>query len=156
MNPAVLHKHFHAIERDVQAIVLDIFRQYDVYYKNSSTRVDLHTVCASVERQCAAATRNGKRCTQQPAFSSMYCKRHRSNEHATLEATPSVHTVDIVPMTTECGGESGRRKVFVDDSFYSIDEMYMYDLATGARVGYIEDGRYMLTDDPFILGESAA
>lgn len=42
------------------------------------------------------------------------------------------------------------RKKFIDDSFYWIDDKFIYDMNYN-KVGYIDNNSYILTSDPFIL-----
>jgi hypothetical protein len=42
-------------------------------------------------------------------------------------------------------------KKFIEDSFYLIDNKYIYNPETMTKVGYIDNNEYILTSDPFIL-----
>jgi hypothetical protein len=44
-------------------------------------------------------------------------------------------------------------KKFIHDSHYIIDDEFIYDLETLEKVGYINKGKYIFTDDPFILSK---
>jgi hypothetical protein len=46
---------------------------------------------------------------------------------------------------------NGVEKRMVDGSFYYVDSKYIYDMNTFDKVGYVENSKYVLTDDPFEL-----
>lgn len=47
--------------------------------------------------------------------------------------------------------EKDLKKKFIDDAFYLIDDKFIYDNKTLERVGIIDNNKYILTLDPFIL-----
>ena len=46
--------------------------------------------------------------------------------------------------------ESSLTKKFIEDTFYYVDQQYVYDLNL-EKVGYMDEGTCVLTSDPFIL-----
>lgn len=44
------------------------------------------------------------------------------------------------------------QETLIDDAFYYTNTEYIYDKKSMQKVGYVEGDRYVLTDDPFVLG----
>jgi len=55
-----------------------------------------------------------------------------------------------------CAKPDNLKKIFIDDTFYLVDDKYVYDTLNKQRVGYVQSKiqgqiEYILTDDPFVL-----
>jgi hypothetical protein len=110
---------------------------------------------------CVAITKNGTQCTGAPSQNSKYCRRHQRqgmiakimSQQSKSSEEPDIGLVTLsVPNKGVMSGPL--KKVFIDDTFYLVDDTYIYHQDTTEKVGYINpDTRdFILTDDPFELG----
>jgi hypothetical protein len=158
-----------AIKKDISDIICMLMIDYDIKERgttNAATKEQLYQkIMAKFEMgdaYCCAVTKNGSKCTRKVQVGkTRYCGTHANIEilermyekkqnnvirdHVTKKEKVSISN-DIL---------SKMRKVFIEDSFFLVDEEYIYDKDTYEKVGYVEkdseDKKFVLTDDPFIL-----
>lgn len=160
-----LTSHLEKFKKEtVKKVVKDLLKKYVVLDKNMDkvNEEKLIKDLLSVEeiRRCNGVVNSGgcfTQCTRNAQGEEMYCKIHLKkyqNKLCSNQAQVSQEKLYIV--TTEHLDENDLancRKVFIDDSFYFVDDHFIYDNSnkTLMKVGYIDGGEYVLTDDPFIL-----
>jgi hypothetical protein len=54
-------------------------------------------------------------------------------------------------ISTQSKDKSLQQK-FIDNTFYYVDDEFVYDKETYEKVGYKQNNEYVLTFDPFLLG----
>ncbi|NBP01672.1 MAG: hypothetical protein EBU90_16360 [Proteobacteria bacterium] len=171
-----------ALKKDVQKIINYISVNFDVYKRGTQQLTgetelldQVLTALMIEEPLCAAITKNGSKCIRKAQAESKYCRQHAfkaftGNYTTPLHTTPlhTAHTLtnnqnELAGISfVECNPGDGMtnemaslKKHFIEDSFYWVDEQYIYDLNNYNRVGYIDtqtsNPEYVLTDDPFLL-----
>ena len=78
-------------------------------------------------------------------YCKLHYKKHRDENLKTFEET-------IKTLKSQHFDISYKTKKFINDSFYYIDDCYIYT-NEGIKVGIVKNDEYILTDDPFILNE---
>jgi len=118
-------------------------------------------------QMCAAVTKTGTKCCKRAADDTKYCKTHMSRaffdqlqqSQSQLQLQNPLqqsHSDQLpLPLQPEHTPEHYRLQL-IDDTFYYVDDHFIYDKHTLEKVGYIErnrteEGEFILTDDPFIL-----
>ncbi len=170
-----------AIKNDIETISKNLLCKFDIKFRGSNDLVSLEELqdyIFSPFRQeiaeqdfCCAVTTQGKRCTKRQQHNSIYCKTHAFkavlDNHSKIITTTTkkeYHQNVLVLLdqpgdknhTNDKNAGNFKHKQFIDDTFYMIDDAYIYDCNSMQKVGYIErDGvnqpKYVLTDDPFVL-----
>ena len=93
---------------------------------------------------------------------SKYCKIHNYLSFKEPEHDPEpIYQQTIFVISDKGNGndkgngkgidKSNYKKQLIDNSFYYIDDSFIYNTSTLEKVGYIENNEFILTDDPFIL-----
>ena len=167
----------HGIIKDIQKIADAITTTYKV--TNADNQVDSNELAIFISglfssytkpQSCSALTKNGTQCSGNVSNSSKYCKRHQRQgmiAHIMSRPSSSLDT-DIVIFNGNNNSSNSQssnpqlnanllKKQFIDDSFYFVDDKYIYHPDTLNKVGYISPttNDYILTDDPFELGDFA-
>lgn len=145
----ILSKASAAVNKDMLTLLGSIMERYDIVYKGTEKRVSMQELQMLLPRNCVAVSNTGNKCKAKCFNGSEYCMKHYkkgflSKIHVVQEEIKSQH--DIKP--------SQLTEVFLDDTFYLVDAQFIYDRSTLGKVGYVDDGQYILTDDPFILNLS--
>jgi rRNA pseudouridine-1189 N-methylase Emg1 (Nep1/Mra1 family) len=99
------------------------------------------------------------RCSKNASENFSYCKLHLKKEiHKKMyqsKETKEQQENKIVIIDAPSGQNDFNNKLekkFIQDSFYYIDSYFIYAIDDNRRVGIVEQGEYILTDDPFVLG----
>jgi hypothetical protein len=82
-----------------------------------------------------------------------YCKSHLHNICLQESNDDNCNLLEITFTQNKLNkniDESELQKVFIEDSFYFVDNKYIYD-NKNIKVGYILNKDFILTSDPFIL-----
>jgi hypothetical protein len=79
-----------------------------------------------------------------------YCKLHYKKHRDEHTKTNFIETIKA--LKSQQFDISSKTKKFINDSFYYIDDCYIYT-SEGIKVGIVNNNEYILTDDPFILNE---
>lgn len=154
---------------DISIIIDQLLEEYDIFYKDTETSVPRNILISRFKLQllnkdetnfCNGFSKNGNKCTNKTFEDSKYCKRHH---YLTFkEQFESNLKTDIVILDNNknenksCLDSSALQSKMIDDTFYYIDDQFIYEKDTLQKVGYIEidngNKNYILTSDPFILG----
>ena len=149
---------------DITKIVHNISNDFDIYYKETNTKVDMNIILNrfidvfSTNDEfiiCKGISQNGNKCLRR-ASETGYCKTHNYLFYKETRTSSSLYLIDEKKTMTPTSEYQTFTKKFIQDTFYYIDHNYIYDINTKEKVGYIErdtqnDIEYILTDDPFIL-----
>lgn len=152
------------IGKDIEEICNIIAMEYDVRDRNDNEKIISKQVLYNSimnyfgnDLFCCAQTANGSNCTRKAHANSKYCKIH-IQKYSTPRTSITTHRVTTPIYVVENRKPpsiqpSGMIKKLINDSFYFIDEKYIYDIETHEKVGYIKNNEHVLTDDPFVLDE---
>jgi hypothetical protein len=164
------------IKNDIYKIIDFIAVNFDVKIRGSDKILSpqsLHQYISNnfnilKSETCQGITTSGTRCSLKSYLNSKYCKKHQqlknpiinhyNNLHNLSNKTPILminekefNSNDILSFSDIDLNKLFTKKL-IDNTFYHIDHKYIYDIETNKKVGYIEDDKYILTDDPFELG----
>jgi hypothetical protein len=133
-----------------------ICKNYTIYDSDDNL-VDFETIqkqllFSKTLKRCVGTTNTSPvtQCTRNAVENYDYCRTHLYKMCLKTESVDDV-SFEIefnLNKVNEC--KNNLKKKLIDDSFYYIDEKFIYDTNYN-KVGYIEDERYILTSDPFIL-----
>lgn len=150
----VLTKATAALHKDIGGILTTITERYNIVYKGTDKRVPLEELeNLFLPRTCNVVSPNtGNRCRNKCYNGSNYCLKHYSRRFCeTGDAGATTSQLQLIQNGSNNLSCSKKEKMFIGDGFYLVDCQYIYDKNTGAKVGYIDDGEFIFTDDPFIL-----
>lgn len=155
-----------AIRNDMQSIVIGLMSEFDIRSKVDNKLIDNDRLLSKLlgmykvtnEEYCCAITKASKRCTRKSQPNSEYCKIHGYKTIIDKRKEEYIGDAQLyfVESNTKQIDKSLLQTEFINDSFYYVDEQYVYDIQSLDKVGYVEeedgtDKNYFLTDDPFIL-----
>lgn len=133
-----------------------ICKNYTIYDSDDNL-VDFETIqkqllVSKTLKRCIGTTSTSpvNQCTRNAVENYDYCRTHLYKMCLKTDCVDDV-SFEIefnLNKVNEC--KNNLKKKLIDDSFYYIDEKFIYDTHYN-KVGYIEDGKYILTSDPFIL-----
>lgn len=139
--------------KDINSIANVLIQDYDIYNKNNDKQKITHNEIfekiqnlfkppIQVINICCGITKSNTRCTRQPIENYKYCK-----SHVYQAIILSQDESEIIDTTLE--------KIYIKDQKYYINKKYIYDTnkQSKSKVGYIKNKEFILTDDPFLLGE---
>lgn len=158
---------------DISNIIDNLLEEYDIFYKDTSEKVKRGIILNKFKIDlldkreetnfCAGFSKNGNKCINKTFEDSKYCKRHhyltfkeQLNEY-TNNITNDIFILDNNEKTIKENdiNINDLKTKLINDTFYYIDEQFIYEKDTLQKVGYIENEldtkNYILTDDPFIL-----
>jgi hypothetical protein len=150
-----------AYTKDITSIIEDLFFEYDIYYKKTDTVVQKDIILRKFlsifekdieTKMCIGISKNGNKCCKPAQANSDFCKIHKYLEFkANLEKSQeNLFVIGDTQNMQHTNTENMKKKV-VDGSVYYVDTSFIYDTSTLERVGYVDNDKYILTDDPFIL-----
>jgi predicted transport protein len=158
-----------AYTKDIKEIIKNVFKKYDILYKNTSEPVlfdsFLNNFLFSVKEEipiCLGISQNGNKCCRKSQPYSNYCKIHfylefknKNEKKNSLENTSTIEYINKEKQEVEIENVKDLEKIFIEDSSYYKDNQFVYN-TTFEKVGYINNDngneKPVLTDDPFILG----
>lgn len=154
----VLSRATTALTKDIQSVIEVITQQYDIVYKGTEKKVSMEELERLLlpKTCCVVSPNTGSRCKGKCYNGSMYCSKHY-NKHIQQQltnkhASSQMDECDLHLVKGESGKIGGNaEEVFIEDAFYLVDSSFIYDKSTREKVGYIDNGEFVLTDDPFIL-----
>lgn len=164
-----------AYKKDIENSIDKLFENFDIFKRNTNELVDkkelINILLTPINIvYCSAATKSNTRCKNKAINNSNYCGKHlytnqnlkevlhcpkfllnqnkentnETNDFYLIENTgQKEYCVDIV--------KENLKKILINDSFYMIDDKWIYDISSYEKVGYIDGEEYILTNDPFIL-----
>lgn len=153
--------------KDMISMISMIYEECDVVERGTKkfiSKEDLIVRCKLGVRDniCKAMCQTGSKCIRKCVDGGEYCKMHiglsireKINNMVYIDEYKS-EEIELEELSDSVGSfkedNKGEMSIkFIEDVFYYVDERYIYDRVSRERVGYISDGRYILTDDPFIL-----
>jgi hypothetical protein len=146
--------------KDINSICCILCNEFNIYNKQHNEQVDSNNLYKFILTQfdiqnqiCCAITMSNTRCTRKCISESKYCKLHVSKQLLSKQQVQP--TIDILYISQQQSTNTTLEKQFIDDSFYYVDNKYIYD-ENYVKAGIIninELGKkdFILTDDPFIL-----
>lgn len=145
--------------KDITKVIDDIFYEYDIFYKDSKKSVDKDIFTRKFLKNdieedlkiCKGFSQNGNKCCRRSYGNSDYCKTHQYLQFQTNYQEKQNENLFIIESSKHIYDRSNFKKHQIDGTFYYIDESFIYDINSLERVGYIQNDKYILTDDPFIL-----
>lgn len=160
-----------AYENDINIIIDNLFDEYDILYKDTDTNVQKSIIINKFlsilgkshdEIICNGFSQNGNKCFRKANRNSQYCKTHnyltfKQQQQSTISSSGSVNKDMVILLQSKNEEEKPKlntnklKKQLIEDTFYYIDDLYIYSIDSLERVGYIDDSKFYLTDDPFIL-----
>ena len=153
-----------AYENDINFIIDNLFEEYDILYKDTNITVHKNIILNKFlsilgktqdDIICNGFSQNGNKCFRKASRDSEYCKTHSylafKQHNLTTKPSGTQDIVVFVPNNQDNININGLKKQLIEDTFYYIDDTYIYNIDSLERVGYIEDSKFYLTDDPFIL-----
>lgn len=152
-----------AYNADVETLILALGNDYDICVKGTTQKVDIQGIISKYKihaqtqthlANCCAVTKNGGLCSRKAIDGLDYCNLHRMASYFTQSKQKSpIKEIDFV-VTAPLANTNIKDlpKKFMNDEFFHYDNDYLYDTASHQRVGYRDDGDFVLTSDPFLLG----
>jgi hypothetical protein len=157
-----------AYKKDITVIIDNLFEEYDIHYKDTSTQVQKAIILnkfllilgsSREDIICKGVSQNGNKCCRKAQDGSEYCKTHSYLEFRQNLTTQKQHSeqqnVLFVIENENTNNlnidKSKLSKTLIEDTFYYTDDSFVYNTDSLERVGYVEHGKFFLTDDPFIL-----
>lgn len=158
LNP-MLEKYKKTITRD---IIKKIYEKYTIYDEdeNEINEKDikdyLDKLNNPIKKRCCGVSKTGvpKQCKSFAVTNFDYCKSHMMTYGVCrrLGAEPQ-ENIDVEICKNIVGEHidlSHLKMKFIEDSFYYVDTKFIYNKLK-QKVGYIDNGEFILTDDPYIL-----
>lgn len=170
---------------DLDKILDNMISEFDIYYRGSSEKVSKETLFEkfcfrssdttnNFINYCSAITNSGTPCSNKKYQNSKYCKKHMSKEliekyqerlsekYDQINQTYGIETIETIESHDNDIDITKLTKKFIEDTFYYIDDKFIYDTIDYRKVGYVdsqnfgnnktdEDHTFVLTEDPFIL-----
>ena len=160
------------LENQKKKLVKDIIKvlsnTYQIYDKNdnyiSSEILYKKLLEQKIVKRCVGITNSSPvaQCSKNAIENHDYCKSHMYKE--CLKSIKDENeddvkdNINIIIKSNGSNGsngsnrsnERGLSKIFIEDSFYFIDQKFVYDLDMN-KAGIVNYGYFILTSDPFIL-----
>lgn len=154
-----------AYTKDIIKLVEESFFEYDIFYKDTNQKVDKQNFLKKFlwifeendnqSKICNGFSQNGNKCYRRVFEDTNYCKTHQYlnfKKSETVKISNDIYFIDQSQSNFNNQLNINNLKTQeIDGSFYYIDNNFVYDKHTLERVGYVEQNKYFLTDDPFIL-----
>lgn len=142
----------------IKDMLKTLCKQYTIFDSNDN-EVDIdhlqkQFLFPKVVKRCIGTTNTNpvSQCSKNALDNYDYCKIHLYKiclSKQTDKEESYIPPIEFTCTTSEVELTQLRKK-FIEDSFYFIDDKFIYD-ASNNKVGYISNGEYILTSDPFIL-----
>jgi hypothetical protein len=145
-----------------KSIVKNIFKNKIICNKNGEilNEQELLDIVSNKIEKCTGVTISNNipsQCSKNGVFEG-YCKQHYNkyfDKDKLKDKLENKETYDFIyESESESESESIEPKIkkFINDSFYYIDDNFIYlSNLSNTKVGYIKNGEYVLSDDPFLL-----
>lgn len=147
-------------KRIIKDLIKNLCKDYTIYDTDDnlidSDVLYKRILTPKTVKRCIGVTNTNpvSQCSRNAIDNYDYCKTHlykmclQSNEDE--DVLSSLTNIEYLSMPQVENDYKNLKKKFIDDSFYYIDEKYIYD-SSYSKVGYIQNNNYILTNDPFIL-----
>ena len=144
----------------IKQFIKTVYKNYQIYDENdnivSEKDIEQLFLKPKIIKRCIGTTNTTPimQCSRNAIENSDYCKTH-IYKMGILKQDKSESSVEFKIIKNEQNKELLKNKQFIkkfiEDSFYLIDNKYIYNPDNMSRVGYIDNNEYILTSDPFIL-----
>lgn len=131
-----------------------IYEKYIIMDKHGNFIDKNNLKLENINKRCIGVLSNYKQCNKIALSDNEYCKTHLfSNKMSTFNNKSNDKDTDIIIQTQkECLNLSNNlKKQFIEDTFFWIDDKYIYDIDSYEKVGIIIDNQFKLTSDPYLL-----
>lgn len=130
-----------------------IYEKYIIMDKHGNFIDKNNLKLENINKRCIGVLSNYKQCNKTALSDNEYCKTHLfSNKMSTFNNKSNDTDTDIIIQTQkECLNLSNKKKQFIEDTFFWIDDKYIYDIDSYKKVGIIIDNQFKLTSDPYLL-----
>jgi hypothetical protein len=163
INP-LLEKYKKTITRD---IIKKLYEKYSIYDEDENEISEkeikdyLEKLNNPTKKRCCGVSKTGvpKQCKSFAVTNFDYCKNHMMTYGAcsSLRRKNEIEeNIDVEICKNTVGDDidlSHLKMKFIEDSFYYIDKSFIYNKLK-QKVGYIDNGEFILTDDPYILNNN--
>jgi hypothetical protein len=155
----ISYKEYILLKKRIQKeLITYLYNNYSVYDKNNIciTKNEFEQQLYST-KQCVGLLKNYKQCTKNALSEQNYCSIHihkyKSKEQEIKNVLDIDNNQEIQLETKEefVLDKNTLKKKFIEDTFYYIDDKFIYDMSNLDKVGYIKDDFFHLTTDPFLL-----
>lgn len=156
INP-LLEKYKNSIITDT---IKKLYEKYTIYDEdeNEINEKDikdyLEKLNNPVKKRCCGVSKTGvpKQCKSFAVTNFDYCKSHMMTYGtcSSLRHKEENIDVEIVGQNPHHIDLSHLKMKFIEDSFYYVDKCFIYNKLK-QKVGYLDNGEFILTDDPYIL-----
>jgi hypothetical protein len=150
-------------KRITRDVIKTLYKNYKVY-DCDNVLMDIETLQKEILtpktiKRCIGATNTTpiSQCSRNAIENYDYCKTHlykiclNSQESTCKKNLPIEFNINSSNDNSISQEKCNLKKKFIDDSFYFIDNKFIYDTKNHIKVGYIHNNEYILTSDPFLL-----
>jgi len=165
-----------AYKKDIDKIIDILIQEYDICKRDTNEQITKNELKSIFFKNyeikyCSAVTKNGLQCKHKVLNDSLYCNKHiysmqnfknfihknyeteSQNQEIQNDNKNLIFIQENDKNVTECKiNKRNLKNVLIENEFYLIDEKWIYDKNTMEKMGYIENNEYILTSDPFIIG----
>ena len=152
-----------AFKKDLDTIINNLLSEFDICHKGTKNKINkeilINKLSSSLKinsNNCCAVTKNGNKCSKKTIDeNSKYCYNHIKND--SIERITQNEDFYLIKNNEDNLNKLDKSdtlnyiKKYIDDSFYLIDDKFIYEQETLEKVGYIDNNEFILTSDPFIL-----
>ena len=153
----MLYKEYVTLKKKIQKeFIQQLYNKYLVFDKDGN-QVSINNFSLELFKQCSGINQNNKQCQHNALINGNYCTTHfKKYVKENIVKQKNKQEVESLSICTNTINKSyidkeTLKKRFIDDSFYYIDDKYIYDIHSLEKLGYIQNNRFILTNDPFIL-----
>lgn len=161
LNP-MLEKYKNSIITDT---IKKLYEKYTIYDEDENEITEkeikdyLKKINNPIKKRCCGVSKSSgvpKQCKSFAVTNFDYCKNHMMTYGAcsSLRRKNEIEENIDVEICKNIVGEhidlSNLKMKFIEDSFYYIDKSFIYNKLK-QKVGYLDNGEFILTDDPYIL-----
>lgn len=145
----------------IKDMLKTLCKQYTIFDSNDNEvnidSLQKQFLFPKVVKRCVGTTNTNpvSQCSKNALDNYDYCKIHLYKMCLSKHEDKNDSYIPPIEFTCITNSDTNRestqlKKKFIEDSFYFVDDKFVYD-STNNKVGYISNGEYILTSDPFIL-----
>lgn len=131
-----------------------LYKNYIFIDRNTNKNINLEDINLVFNTKRCLGITNSKQCNFKSILDYDYCKKHVKNvQQKITHDTIDIPIVLLKSKINDSNDINKKPKVFISemDSFYYIDENFIYDTITFEKVGIIKNKEYVFTENPYIL-----
>lgn len=170
--------------KTIENLINEMYNDYDIYERESKRYINKNELLNKIlfkinsdfsdnkinKKICSGIYKNGNRCNKNVADDNIYCKKHLEEiemENQKIEQEYKYEQYEGQRQEQQQDeneeNEIYNNKVinklqskFINDSFYYIDDHFIYDKEDYQKIGYIDNTnndspKFIFTQDPFLL-----